>query len=235
MSYLMATFTDELWDASESLRHQIYNLEFLTLLGNGTLPLEDFYFYMYQDSIYLANYSKALALVATHADNSDAGAFWARAASDAAAEEILLHQSVLESDIERIPQRDREPSPTCLAYFSYLVATAATTSYPIGAAAVLPCFWIYADVSSRIADSAKKVLSANPSHPYSQWVAEYDGIAFQESAEKAKEFVNAAAREADQKTKKEMTTAFLRATRYELLFWQTAFDRHPWPSGTEIF
>ena len=42
-----------------------------------------------------------------------------------------------------------EPSPDCLAYTSYLLATAHQQPWEVTIAAILPCFWIYWDVAER--------------------------------------------------------------------------------------
>lgn len=221
-------FTDHLWDSAKSTRAAIDSLEFLDRLGDGTLPLADFAFYLEQDALYLAGYSKALALLASRSPDPRTAAFWASSSHTAAIVETGLHGGILSV----IPPsgEPKEHSPTCLAYVSYLIATAATDSYPIGAAAVLPCFWIYADVGARLARDAADVLSRDRQHPYAQWVATYDGEEFQSSVRTARLLVDEAAAMATDAERTEMEHAFGLATRYELLFWDSALNRRPWPS-----
>src|SRR3990167_9193935 len=87
-------FTDLLWDASEDIRRAIDDLEFLRLLGAGTLPLDAFRRYLEQDSLYLGGYVKSLSLLAAHAPNPVAGAFWASAAASAM-DEAASHEAML--------------------------------------------------------------------------------------------------------------------------------------------
>ncbi|MET4168669.1 MULTISPECIES: TenA family protein [Gordonia] len=224
-------FTDHLWEQTTALRASIDDLEFLHRLGDGTLPLEVFRTYLEQDSLYLAGYSKALAILASKSPDPQTAAFWANSSSTAATVEVALHGDLLGGG--QLPPRQGEPEPStaCLAYVSYLIATAATESYAVGAAATLPCFWIYADVGRGLAASAAEVLAADPKHPYAQWVTTYDAPEFQESAARARELVDAAAASAGAPERAAMSAAFTIATRYELMFWDTALNPYAWPAA----
>ncbi|ORI17151.1 TenA family transcriptional regulator [Rhodococcus sp. 1163] len=226
--------TDLMWGSTSSLRHAIDQLEFLTLLGEGTLPLDAFRRYLEQDRLYLAGYAKALAILASKAPDTATAAFWATSAASAV-EEATLHESILVGDA--LPPTDAQAmhSPTCLGYVSYLVATAATEPYPVAAAAILPCFWIYADVAVRLSVSAAQVLHHDPDHPYAQWVSTYDSEEFRDVVDCARLLVDDAARLATDAQRSAMIDAFVIATRYESMFWDSALHPAPWPtSSSEI-
>lgn len=224
-------FTDLLWERSAVLRAAIDDMEFLRRLGDGTLPLDVFRTYIEQDSLYLAEYAKALALLATKAPNPRTAAFWATSAATAAVVETELHDGLMSGGV--LPERvgDPEHSQACLGYVSYLTATASTEPYPVAAAAVLPCFWIYAEVGRRLAADAHEVLAADPTHPYAQWVTTYDDPAFHESVATARQLVDAAADAATPEQREAMVRAFIVATRYEFMFWDTALNPQPWPAS----
>ncbi|MFG1782056.1 TenA family protein [Rhodococcus oryzae] len=223
-------FTEHLWDHTKALRVAIDELEFLRRLGDGSLPLDVFRFYVEQDSLYLSGYAKALAILASRAPDPASAAFWATSAASAAVVETSLHEDLLSGGV--LPPAEQEPrhSPTCLGYVSYLIAAAATEPYPVAAAAILPCFWIYAEVGRDLAASAAKVLAADPGHPYAQWVSTYDAEEFQTSAATARTLVDTAAAAATPGEREAMVEAFTVATRYELLFWDTALHPQPWPA-----
>jgi thiaminase/transcriptional activator TenA len=236
-------FDAVLWNATADLRRAIDDLEFLRQLGDGTLPLPAFRAYLEQDAIYLAGYSRALALLAATAPDPLAAAFWATSAATATTVEAGLHQELLQGDrlgapadmaagsdgVVRDLRSPAEPTPMCLGYVSYLIATAATAPYPVAAAAVLPCYWIYADVSARLAEQAEQVLAADPSHPFARWVAAYDGPEFQQSVLRARALVASAGAAASPDQRSAMLTAFRTATRFEHQFWDTALNPRPWP------
>ncbi|MCI1206813.1 MAG: TenA family protein [Microbacteriaceae bacterium] len=231
MSNSTTRFTGTLWNGSQDLLEAIDGLEFLELLGGGTLSPNDFQFYMHQDTLYLRDYAKALAFLAARCPDSALAAGWAQSSAVAGIEETQLHQTVLPNGPDLLPAGDLEPSPVCLGYTTYLLAQTSTAPYPVGAAAVLPCFWVYADVAKRLAHRANGILAENPEHPYAKWVAAYDDAEFQDGVEEARARVDAAAEEASPALRAEMLTAFRTATRYEYLFWDSAQHRRPWPVG----
>lgn len=224
-----ARFTDELWASTAPELEAIHRLEFLDLLGSGRLSPADFQFYMFQDTLYLRGYAQALALLSVRSPSPDLAADWAGAARTASIEETQLHRSVLPDGPDLLTEDEREPSPICLGYASFLVAQAAQAPYAVGAAAVLPCFWVYADVAARLAEQAGALLQQNPDHPYAQWIAEYDGDQFREGVERARTNVDLAAEEASPAERDQMRRAYRTATRYEYLFWDSALHRRPWP------
>lgn len=237
--------TELMWNSVAALRNSIDDLEFLHRLGDGTLPAAAFRRYIEQDAVYLRGYAKALALLATRAPDADAAVFWASASASAITVEAQLHRQLLTGDSDSLPPLDgsanTEPreelppaEPTCLGYLSYLIATAATEPYPVGAAAVLPCFWIYADVGGRLSTRAEATLVADPDHPYARWVAAYGDPAFREQSDRARDLVDRAAAQASLEQRAAMQNAFEIATRYELAFWDTALYPQPWSGGHPV-
>lgn len=205
------SFCAEAWARTAAVRAEIDALGFLAELADGSLDPAAFRFYLEQDALYLAGYAKALALLAARAPDPQAGAFWAGSAQNAAVVETALHGDLIEL---LGGARPVEHSPTCLAYVSYLVATAATEPYAVGCAAVLPCFWVYAHTGARLAPAARAVEG----HRYLRWVTTYDDPAFQESTRRARELTDAAA---TAELGPAMHRAFAIATAYERDFWSS--------------
>lgn len=218
------TFTDDAWARTAGVRAEIERLAFLTELADGSLAPGAFRHYLEQDALYLAGYAKALALLAARAPDPAAAATWALGAHTTAAVEGQLHRDLLED--ARGAEQPAEHSPTCLAYVSYLVACAATEPYAVAAAAVLPCYWVYADTGVRLAAAARE----RADHPYARWVATYDDPAFQAATVRARQLVDDAAvrNPADVPA---MHRAFGAATRYELGFWRSAYVQESWSAA----
>ena len=217
------TFTDDAWAATAQLRAAIEELAFLTELGEGTLAPAAFRHYLEQDALYLAGYAQALALLAARAPDPDAAAFWAGSAASTRTVELALHADLLGSELLAPASPELLHSPSCLGYVSYLVATAATAPYAVAAAAVLPCYWVYADTGVRLAATARSTAD----HPYARWVATYDAPEFQAATARARELVDAAAA-ATPSELPAMHRAFAVATRYELEFWRSAHEQETW-------
>lgn len=199
-------FTAEVWAESAELRAEIDGLDFVRRLGDGTLERADFEWYLAQDALYLVEYSRVLARASQLAPTAEEQVFWAESAGSAIAAEAQLHR-------ERLgPVEDAEPGATTLAYVNHLHACATLGGYGELVAALLPCFWIYADVGQRLA------AASHAAHPYADWLTSYGDPAFAAATERAIAITAAAARAASPGERSRMRTAFLRSTRYEYDF-----------------
>ncbi|MDN5755769.1 MAG: bifunctional hydroxymethylpyrimidine kinase/phosphomethylpyrimidine kinase [Micrococcaceae bacterium] len=202
------------WNDLAPLRSGIDDLPFIRALRDGTLPSEDFHFYLAQDSLYLRTYSRVLSRAAELAPNREEQQFWASGAVGALEEEANLH-------LHRLGDApDPEPSPTTSAYLNHLVASG--DSYPELVAAILPCYWLYQDIGQRLA------AAAHPGHPYADWLAAYSSPEFDEATSEAIALVQKVALRAGSTTLAGMRRAFDESSRQELSFFaQTPEDAAP--------
>lgn len=116
-----------------------------------------------------------------------------------------------------------EPSPVCLAYTSYLASLAATRSYEELIAGILPCFSVYWEVGCQI-----KLIAKSP-NPYAAWIETYADPGFGEATDRVRHLVDDAAEDASSTTRSAMAKAFRTATRYEWMFWDSAYGQVGWP------
>jgi thiaminase/transcriptional activator TenA len=192
------------------------------------LSPQRFQFYLVQDARYLVGFARALALASARAGSTSDVAFFAGAAQEAIVVERALHDSYFDRfGMTAADQAAVETSPTCLAYTSFLLATAQTASYAELIAALLPCFWIYQNVGTEILAS----LRPGGDNPYLAWIDTYADDEFAEAVLTCRHAVDVAAAEADEGTRARMLAAFTRATEYEWLFWDSAYRMEAWPTA----
>ncbi|MEV1177975.1 thiaminase II [Nonomuraea sp. NPDC049784] len=222
------TFSEKIWTRTATLLDAIHNHPFNTALRDGTLDRDRFAFYLVQDGRYLVAYSKVLATASARATDPADAAFFAQSAHTALVVERGLHAGYLEEfGLTAGRTEGIATSPTCLAYSSYLQATALAAPLPVLAAAVLPCFWVYQDVGTALLERT----AGAPGHPYRTWIATYSDPSFAASVEQAKALVDRLAELADSATLQAMEEAFCRATEYEWLFWDSAWRLETWPTA----
>ncbi|MBO0594259.1 TenA family protein [Nesterenkonia sp. E16_7] len=214
-------FTEEAWASTEGIRAQIETLPFLEQLEAGSLPRAVFENYMGQDALYLTEYARALAACAAQSTDPEHIMFWSRAAAGAIEEERALHATHV-VDFSAV-----DPSPTTVAYTSYELALVSAGSLPVLAASVLPCFWIYDDVGTRL----KARVESLEGHPYADWISAYGDPEFHELTETAKRVVDELAATASEQTRAAMHAAYRRASQYEWMFWDSAYRQERWPVG----
>jgi thiaminase/transcriptional activator TenA len=212
-------FGDLAWSSTAEVRAAIDTHPFLLGLRDGTLPRATFVGYLVQDAHYLVGYARALAACAAQATEIDDISFWAWSAHDAIVVERSLHEAQL-ADVPTV-----EASPTCTAYLSFLGATAGRGCYPVLAAALLPCFWIYQDVGLRLTEDL-----APSGHPYQEWIATYGDPLFTAATERARNIVDKVAEDVSPDVRDGMNTAFATACRYEWMFFDAAWRGETWPA-----
>ncbi len=218
-------FSEEAWERTAALRAAIRRLPFNTELVAGTLAPERFRFYITQDALYLAEYARVLAIAAAKAPDAATLRWFAQAAGEAIVVEQALHARYLaEFGVDPAAAAASEPSPDCLAYTSFLLATAHQLPWEVTVASVLPCFWIYWDVAGAI------VSSAATDNPYRAWIDTYADPRFGEAVRMVIDIADRAASTATPAIRHAMLAAFTRSAQYEYLFWDGAYQRRGWPA-----
>lgn len=204
-------WTAALWAAGGETWRQILDLPFVRALGDGTLDEDLFSFYLDQDALYLRDYSRALATLSARADTAEAQVHWAAGAHEAIAAESQLHEGWLANRA-----RLGGPSPITMGYTNFLRASAAGEDYVVGAAAILPCYWLYEEVGA--------VLSSqnHADHPYAEWLSLYGGEEFAAEVERSLAEVERAFEAASPAQRVRAARAYLSACVYEREFFDQA-------------
>ncbi|WP_420394401.1 thiaminase II [Acuticoccus sp.] len=218
------SFSATAWLRSEAAYEAIRTMPFNAGLADGTLPRETFEHYIVQDAHYLVGFGRALAIAAAKAPHPDRIVQFCDAAKEAIVVERALHGSFFEEwGITSNTFADIPVSPSCHHYVSYLIATAFAEPYEILLAALLPCFWIYAevgrDIHARAADG----------NPYRAWIDTYAGEEFHVAVRGMRTATDEAAEGATEDTREAMHSAYNAATQLEYMFWDGAYHRRSWP------
>lgn len=212
------------WRATRPIFDAVLGHPFLTGLADASLPPAAFEYYVVQDAHYLRGYARALALVAAHAADETDVALFAQHAADAIEVERQLHYSLLaELGIDPAAAAAVEPGPATTAYVDHLVATCATGSFVEGLAAVLPCYWIYAEVGEHL------LARSSPDPRYARWIATYGGPAFQATVAAVLEVVDRVAGDLEPAAARRAEALYTAGARYEWLFWDAAWTGREWP------
>ena len=216
------TFTSTLWSDIESIYGAILNQPFIKELEEGSLSRERFVFYMKQDSLYLQDFSRALAIAGARAPNVPA----MQSLYEFAAGVIVVERALHETDFRDFDvELDVERSPACFTYGEFLLSTASLASYAEAVAALLPCFWIYREVGASIIENARANIGSNP---YARWIETYSGEDFDRSVQRAIALTDEAAEAASEAEREGMRRAFRRSAQLEWMFWDSSYRLEAW-------
>jgi thiaminase (transcriptional activator TenA) len=218
------TLITDLWDSAVPVYQQILQHPFLTGLTDGSLPEECFRFYVKQDSLYLKEYARCLALAAAKAPASDWTEMFAAHAQSALNVERLLHEGyfagwgLTPDDIDATPA-----TPTTVAYTSYLLRTAYAAPFEENVGAMLPCDWIYWEVGKTLL----QVGSPNPL--YQRWIDAYASEQFANAVQRVLDAVERSTADLPESRLAAIRRHYLTASRYEWMFWDAAYRLESWP------
>ena len=218
------TFSAEAWAENAALYETIRTMPFNAELAAGTLSEARFRHYIVQDAHYLVGFGRALTLAAAKAPEPEGIVLFSGAAQEAVVVERALHGGFFRDyGIDADTFAGTPLSPACDHYVAYLTATAYAEPYAVLLGALLPCFWIYAEVG-------RDVLSrASPDNPYRAWIDTYSGGDFAAAVARMIAAADAAARDASPALRARMHRAFTHATRLEWMFWDGAYREAGWP------
>ena len=213
-------WSETTWERIKPIYSEILNMPFITKLTDGSLPMEQFQYYIRQDSAYLENFGRALSLIAARAHEVEDILSFSRFAEGAIVVENALHESFFnEYNIEK----NTQISPVTHHYTHYLKSTAALDQVEIAMAAVLPCFWIYKAVGDVIYNNQN-----NLENPYKKWIETYSGEEFGILVEQAITICDRVAATCTTVQRERMHEAFYTATKLEFMFSDSASNLRKW-------
>ena len=218
-------FSDRLYRLAQSVWEAQRSHPFVQGIGDGSLDIEKFKFWVRQDYLFLIDYARLLALAVARAPDLDSMRRFADLAHSTLNVEMDLHRSyAAEFGISAAELEAEEKAPTTRGYTDFLLRVAALDEFSGLIAALLPCVWGFSDLGQRLAQGPGPA-----DERYAKWIEMYSSEGFAELADWCRALVDrvAAGRPAD--TLRRMEDAFLTSSRYELLFWEMAWRRERWP------
>lgn len=216
----MSTWSSRTWAQIQPIYTQILKQPFIRELMAGSLSEQRFEFYIKQDALYLADFGKTLAGIATQLGKIAETELFLSFSTNTIHVERALHEHFL----TKFNQLGAvEISPSCLLYTSYLYRMLHQASVEEALAAVLPCFWIYKEVGDHILEH-----QSEGDNPYQDWIDTYSGEEFGKSVEQAIKICDGYAVQTTETKRQAMTQAFKRSAQLEWLFWDSAYRLEEW-------
>jgi len=215
--------TDRLHRAALPIWQKTLHHPFVTGLGDGTLPLENFRFYMCQDYVFLIEYSRLLALATAKAPDLEMMGRFANLLDATLNREMALHREFAsQCGISATALAQTKAAPTTHAYTRHLVSVAALGDLAEVITALLPCQWGYCEIGQLLATQGKPVGAPF----YSQWIEMYASPEFAALAAWLREVLDSLDGTVREDRLQEIFTT---SARYEYLFWDMAYRQEEWP------
>lgn len=221
-------FTEHLREQTADLRRQVLQHPFVTGIGDGTLPLAAFRFYMCQDYVFLIDYSRVLALASAKAGDLETMGRFAQLLHETLNTEMDLHRGfAAKFGISTEELEGTQAAPGTRAYTQHLLAAAYSGDLADITAAILPCMWDYSDIGQALA--AQGAAGGAPQPLYNEWIQMYAAPEFGALATWLRDLLDRLGNGASAGRQARLGRLFADSCRYEYLFWDMAYRQETWP------
>lgn len=215
-------FTELLFEENQDIWQAYYDHPFIIGLGDGSLDIEKFKFYMIQDYLYLWDYSKLFAIGALKSEDEEIIGEFAKYMDFTINGEMNIHRAYMKDlGISKEELKNAQVSLINLSYTNYMLSVAQKGGYEEVVAALLSCAWTYADIAKYIDEKYPK---AREDEFYGNWISSYASEDFQVSAQTYKDRIDDLAENLDEKRKSYLANVFRNCCIYELKFWDMAYN-----------
>lgn len=218
------TLSDRLRELAAPVWEAQHAHPFVRGIGDGSLDVTKFGYWLRQDYLYLIDYARLFATAVLKAPDLDTMTTMARMVHEILHMEMDLHRSyVAEFGITAEDLEQETKAPTCQGYTDFLLRTATTGDFTELLAALLPCIWGYAEVGQRLAERGLP-----EDERYARWIGMYASEDFAALGAWCRDLVDRYGADLPESARQRMEAAFLTSSRYELAFWEMAWTGETW-------
>ena len=214
--------TETLYEAARPIWEECCQHPFVRGIGDGTLELEKFQYFLLQDYLYLFDYAKVFAYGVIKTQDQGLMRIFAENVNAILGGEMELHRAYMKRlGITEEQALQVRPALPNLSYTHYMLAVAAAGEPVEIVAAILACSWSYAEIGRRLA-----ALPGAQEHPfYGEWVRGYAGAEYQATNEGLIALMNRLGEGCGPAVRQRLVDIFVACSRYELGFWDMAWNR----------
>ncbi|MCD8010669.1 MAG: thiaminase II [Lachnospiraceae bacterium] len=213
--------SERLHQAANEIWESYYHHPFVDGIAHGTLPVENFQFYMIQDHLYLMQYAKVFALGVIKAQNESDMRVFSGLIQDTLNTENAVHQSYLKKlGISREQIDHAKMSLLNESYTNYMISVSFKEGLAELAAAVLACSWSY----KLIGDYMETIPGSRDHEFYGHWIQTYTSQAFRDSNDVMIDLVDRLTVNYTEEQLKRLEDIVIACSRYEDGFWDMAWN-----------
>ena len=214
VSYRLRDAAAPIWESC--LKHP-----FVTGIGDGTLAVEKFQHFMLQDYLYLFDYARVFALGVVKSRNPELMRTFAANVDAILVGEMKIHRAYMKRlGITEAQVFAVEPALDNLSYTNYMLSVANTGGPMEIVAAILACSWSYAEIGQTLA-----AIPGAAEHPfYGEWIQGYASEEYSATNQALIQLMDSLTANATQEQIAYLTEVFVNCSRYELGFWDMAWE-----------
>lgn len=205
--------------------NDLLNHRFILEMGNSSLPIEKFTFYLIQDHVFLKEFCSFL-LIARQKSNDQQLKNWFDSLYQTTIDSEMQMQRELLSSLGGVSFIDNNSaisvSSATLNYISFLKqvsssSSSAAVNVEVMVSAMAPCPWSYLEISQKLSKSAIK------NEVYSKWIQFYSSNESRQQIDELKSVLSSLYDQTNDNIKMVMRQHFGAACKHEYNFWESAY------------
>ena len=207
--------------AADPVWEQCLHHPFVTGIGDGTLDVEKFRHFMLQDYLYLFDYARVFALGVVKARDPELMRTFSQNVDAILNGEMNIHRAYMQRlGITEEQVFAVKPALDNLSYTNYMLSVAHTGGPMEIVASILACSWSYAEIGQTLAQ-----IPGAADHPfYGEWIQGYASEDYTATNQALIELMDELAAGATEDQIAHLTDIFVNCSRYELGFWDMAWE-----------
>lgn len=214
-------FTDSLHESAKEIWSGFHSHPFVRRIGDGTLDIEKFKFFMIQDYLYLLEYAKVFALGVVKAERECDMLRFAKSVEATLNGEMKIHRAYMKRlGVTEQQLNDCKMSLANVSYTKYMLSIAFEGDIADIAAAILACSWSYAEIGKKLAE----IPGASEHELYGEWISGYSSDEYCAENDALIALTDELAEDCDDKKLARLKSIFINCSRYEAGFWDMAWN-----------
>tara|TARA_B100001094_G_scaffold323916_1_gene375632 strand:- start:28 stop:717 length:690 start_codon:yes stop_codon:yes gene_type:complete len=193
---------------------------FVLGIGDGSLELDKFQYYLKQDYVFLINYCKVLAIASSKSSTEEMMRKWVSLLNETLNSEMDLHRNFCNEFGISLDQLEKTVADSSTNnYCNFLIKNANENSEKFIAVSLLPCQWGYQEIAQNFVKN-----NLNPQSFHKTWIDSYASKEYQEVTEWLKNYVDEIGKSSSQNEIEKYHKLFVLGIEYEIGFWESAWN-----------
>ncbi|WP_032122614.1 thiaminase II [Clostridium amazonitimonense] len=215
-------FTEKLYENVEDIWTSYYNHPFIKGIGDGSLDIDKFKFYMIQDYLYLLDYAKVYALGVVKADTEEVMQGFSKMVDNILNGEMSIHRSYMKRlGITSEEVKNAKQSLTNISYTHYMLSVSHVGNLAELSTSLLACMWSYLEIGKNLS----KIPGSTEHEFYGEWIRGYISKEYEEATEWIINLVDHLAKDMTDKELEKLNEIFINTSKYEYMFWDMSYHK----------
>ena len=215
-------FTEKLYENVEDIWTSYYNHPFIKGIGDGSLDMDKFKFYMIQDYLYLLDYAKVYALGVVKADTEEVMQGFSKMVDNILNGEMSIHRSYMKRlGITSEEVKNAKQSLTNISYTHYMLSVSHVGNLAELSTSLLACMWSYLEIGKNLS----KIPGSTEHEFYGEWIRGYISKEYEEATAWIINLVDHLAKDMTDKELEKLNEIFINTSKYEYMFWDMSYHK----------